>query len=168
MKIAFDEHFPPALVKVFKTLASEGHVLRAAICFAKDYAAPPAKNDVPWLEKFKADGGDVVITGDTRMRKRVIERKALSELGLITITFSGAWGQADWFTKSAMLLKWWPHIQDQITSAKPGQCFEVPFSWSGNKLKEISLAAKHRKPGRKAHGAEHEIRSATEARTEAD
>ena len=140
---------PPQLVKVFQILASEGDVLRATIVSARQYPVPKTKTDVPWLDAFSADGGNVVITGDTKMRAKLVELKALADHGLITIFFHSRWNNMGWFAKTAMLIKWWPVISMTIQRARKKQCFEVPCNWSGNALREVTPPKARKKPGRR-------------------
>jgi len=150
LRIAFDEHVAPKLADAIKALSGEEGILRVEIVSARQYAIPKAKSDVPWLEQFSRDGGKVVISGDARMRGKLHEQKALVEAGFIVIFFSRRWNNLNAYSKSAMLIKWWPVILAAIESAAPGQCFEIPCSWRGNKLKEVTPpGSKRKKPGPK-------------------
>ena len=149
MKIAFDENIPPVLVKVFCALAREGNILKADIVSAREYAVPAAKSDVPWLEAFAKDGGKVVISGDKGMRSNLHEQQALRDAGFLVFFFEPRWNQQDPFTKSAILLKWWPAIQRAIRKTKKaGQFFEIPFAWNTDELKVVTefLFAKYSIP----------------------
>jgi len=150
LKIAFDEHIAPKLADAVKALSGEEGMLRAEIVSARQYAVPKAKSDVPWLERFAKEGGKVVVSGDARMRGKLHEQAALIENGFVVFFFSRQWNQLNAYAKTAMLIKWWPVILAVIESAAPGQCFEIPCSWQGNALKEVTPpAGKRRKPGRK-------------------
>ena len=87
MKIAFDENVPLGMVKVFQTFASERQLQKLSggkfdVKSAKDYTpkhGDPAYvrgSDVPWLKRFAADGGRVVISGNTQMKSEPHERLA--------------------------------------------------------------------------------------------
>ena len=75
MKIAFDENVPIAMVRVFQTFASERQLRKLSGSFeiksAADYTPRPGdpdyvpRSDVPWLKRFAADGGKVIISGNT-------------------------------------------------------------------------------------------------------
>lgn len=105
MKIAFDEHIPPEMVIPVKGLLQK-KVVGLEIVIARDYADPPASSDVPWLTKFAADGGRVVVTGDRTMRSRLDEQAALKDLGLIVFFFPAPWNDWSMTDKCAFLLKW--------------------------------------------------------------
>ncbi len=138
MKVAFDEHVPPGIVKVFKTLAEEGDIVRIEFVSARDYRLPKDKGDPPWLERFAKDGGSVVISGDRKMRSRPHERAALAEAGLITFFFRPVWSERTMFVKSAMLLNWWPRINEYIWQSSPSQCWEIPFQWNWTNLRDVT------------------------------
>ena len=87
MKVAFDEHIPPALVHAFQAFANEWKFRQLtgglAVEKAKDYAPKPGDedylkgNDVPWIRRFAKGGGKIIITGDTEMISVPHERLAL-------------------------------------------------------------------------------------------
>ncbi|MDB5822028.1 MAG: hypothetical protein JWR21_732 [Herminiimonas sp.] len=107
MKIAFDEHIPPVMVKVFNTLATDSHVVKAQFFSARDYAVPGVTgSDVPWLNAFSKHGGTVVISGDKRMRSRPNERQALIDAKFKVFFFAPKWNQENGFAKSALLIRW--------------------------------------------------------------
>lgn len=139
MKIAFDENVPAPMVRVFAALAREKGFQRKVGVFdivsAKDYAPNASdrdylrKNDVPWLQRFAADDGKAVITGDVEMRFVPHERLALQQLGLVGIFFERNWGQWNFFCKSALLLKWWPKVASKLQKATPGTMWCIPNDW---------------------------------------
>jgi hypothetical protein len=148
LKIAFDENVPSAMVKVFQSFASERQLRKITGNFeiksAADYTPRPgepdyhSKNDVPWLKRFAADGGKVIISGDTGMKFVPHERLALVELGLVVIFFESQWSNWKFFRKCALLLHWWPVIATKIKKAKPG-FWHVPCNWSEKgKLRRVS------------------------------
>jgi hypothetical protein len=101
LKIAFDENMPPALVKVFKTFASEKQLksilgnfeIESAVDYTprKDDPDYLRKNDVPWIKRFAAAGGKVIISGNTQMKFVPHERLALVQAGMIVIYFENQW-----------------------------------------------------------------------------
>lgn len=150
MRVAFDEHVAPKLADAIKALSGEQGMLRVEIVSAREYAVPRAKSDVPWLEQFARDGGKVVVSGDARMRGKLHEQAALVAAGFIVIFFHRRWNQANTYTKTAMLIRWWPYVLAVLESAAPGQCYEIPFSWRGTQLREVTPpGARRRKPGAK-------------------
>ncbi len=138
MKIAFDEHIPSVIVKIFQGLANDGDILEAEIVSAKEYVAAEKEGDVPWLKKFASAGGKVIISGDVRMRSRQHERLALQQGGFTAFYFTGAWSQKNNFVKSAMLLFWWPKIQQYIEKIEKPKIWEVPCQWTWKPFKDVT------------------------------
>lgn len=149
MKIAFDENIPIAMVRVFQTFAKErrfkhlsgGHSIESA----QDYAPKPGdtdyepKNDVPWIKRFAEAGGQVIISGNTKMRRTPHERLALVEAGMVVVFFENQWSQWKFFRKCALLLNWWPTIIKQLKTAKPKTFLCVPSAWpEKGKLRQVS------------------------------
>jgi hypothetical protein len=147
LKIAFDEHVPVGLVRVFKTLAGErkfrnsvgvtgrGPADVAFVVAARDYAPLSSDadfvsgSDVPWLERFKADGGTAIISGNTKMLEVPHELLAIQRLGLVAIFFDPKWNGWDFFQKSSLLLWHWNALVTAVRSAKPATLFQIPLNW---------------------------------------
>ncbi|WP_417518720.1 hypothetical protein [Minwuia sp.] len=137
MKVAFDEHIPPQMYRLFQSLSGSPRVDHQIVA-AKDYRPDGEIGDAGWVSRFASDGGQVVISGDVRMRGRPHELKALQDCGLITVFFHRRWSQQNFFVKSAMLIKWWPQTDEHIRSIGPASCWEIPFSWTGFELKDVT------------------------------
>lgn len=149
MKVAFDENIPAAMVRVFQILADERQLkyLSAGLTIesAKDYTPRPgepdyvAKSDVPWVQRFAAAGGKVIISGNTRMKAVPHERLALIQAGMVVVFFEGQWSGWRFSQKCALLLHWWPAITKQLKTAKPGSFWHIPCSWDRQgKLRKVS------------------------------
>lgn len=168
MKIAFDENMPPVLVKVFTTLAKECTVINAKFVSAAGYNQR-GQNDIPWLTRFKKSGGEVLISGDRKMRSNLYERRGVQQLGLITFCFEPRWNDQNFFVKSAMLLKWWPKIQKTIAESRPGDYWEIPFAWNTLDLSKLNIPKDKeekkvsRKQTKELNNQTEEIPSATSA-----
>jgi hypothetical protein len=151
LKVAFDEHVPPALAKVFIALAKERPIQKISgdltLERAGDYAPKPKdgdyirNSDVPWLDRFAETGGHAIISGDVRMRRRPHERLALYQHGLIVVFFEGQWGSWNFFRKTALMVHWWPEICQKIKGAEKGTFWVVPSAWppKGGDLLNVSL-----------------------------
>jgi hypothetical protein len=137
VKIAFDECIPIQMFEAFRALAqSDG--FRHEIVSAREYRPIDEKGDAGWVVRFATDDGRVVVSGDTAMRRNVMERLALARAGLITFFFEPRWGTKNGYVKAAMLMNWWPKIEDQLATAEPGQCWEIPFQWNWTSLRDVT------------------------------
>lgn len=135
MKVALDEHVPPAMAKILVELARTDKRFRTrgtVFESAADYAPKPKdpdyvrKSDVPWLKRFASAGGRVVITGDVDMRYKPHELQALIDLGLVVISFEKRWSTWNFYQKSALLLFHWPNILERAEKARPATFWCVP------------------------------------------
>ena len=130
MKIAFDENIPKAMVDTFRELANKDHLTGESIHWARDYTLPGEKDDDrPWMRRFAADGGDVIITGDKRIRSRLHEQQVYMECGFVLYMFRSTWSDWDFKSKSGFLLRWWDTIHDHASSAPRPSCWEIPTTW---------------------------------------
>lgn len=165
MKIAFDENVPAAMVRVFQTFANERQLRNITGNFevksARDYTPQQGdpdyvrNSDVPWLKRFAADGGKVVISGNTEMKNVPHERLALIDGGFIVIFFEGQWSKWKFFRKCALLLHWWPQVAAKVKRAKPGTFWHIPCNWaekgrlrpvSSEDPRKLRLERQQRKP----------------------
>lgn len=140
MKIAFDEHIPPAMVKVFQDLAAERGFRRqlrnVEIVKAKDYSPQPGdadyirKSDVPWIRRYRTNGGRVIVSGNTRMVSVPQELLALQNCGMVVFFFPSCWNNWQFPRKCAMLLAWIERIVAHARLSKPAMLYRIPESWS--------------------------------------
>ena len=139
---------PIALVRAFQAFAKERQLRKITGDFeiksAVDYTPKPGdadfipNSDVPWLKRFAADGGKVVISGNTAMKNVPHERMALIELKFVVIFFESQWSNWKFFRKCALLLHWWPVVARTIKRAKPG-FWHIPCNWAEKgRLRQVS------------------------------
>lgn len=137
------------MVKVFQTFANERQLKRKIGAFeiasAVQYTPKPGdddylkKNDVPWIKRFAAAGGRVIISGDTEMRHVPHERLALIQAGMLVFFFDGKWSQWNFFRKCSLLIHHWPAMADRIKRGKAPAFWHVPLSWNEKaKLRKVS------------------------------
>lgn len=150
MKVAFDENIPAAMVRVFRQFHTERSLKRivqgVTLESAKDYTPSrddpdyARKNDVPWIKRYAAAGGHIIISGDVRMTTVPHERLALVQEGMVVVLFAPKWGNWQFCRKAALLLHWWPTILGHVRKAKPG-FYSVPCTWPDDDaahLRELS------------------------------
>lgn len=151
MKVAFDEHVPIGMVKVFQNLSEDRRFRLHKLIFvkARDYAPAKldndyvARSDVPWLQRFAGDGGRAIISGNVEMLENPFELAALQSLGLVTIMFEGKWSQWDAYRKSSLLLFHFEKIVAKIKLAKRDKLWLVPSKFSHEaKLRNVSSGRK--------------------------
>jgi hypothetical protein len=139
------------MVKIFREFASDKQLLKLnaslVIESAQKYYPKPEdsdylrRNDAPWIRRFGAAGGKVIISGNTRMKVVPHERLALVDEGMVVIFFDGNWNNWDFFKKSSLLIHWWPELVKQLKTAKPKSFWHIPAVWptkEGGKLRRVS------------------------------
>lgn len=132
MKVAFDENIPVRIFELFEKL-SDSPILPHTLKQAGHYRLSGERGDESWILRFARDGGQVILSGDTKIRSRIHELSALSNAGMITYFFGSRWNNLEFFMKSAMLLRWWPEISVHMQQSEKGKCWEIPMLWeSGN------------------------------------
>jgi hypothetical protein len=141
------------MVRVFQTFANERQLkkligeieVKSAVEYTPkrgdgDYRP---KDDTPWIKRFAAAGGKVIISGDTRMRYVPHERLALVEAGLLVFFFDGKWSEWGFFHKCSLLIHHWPAIASRIKRTKSSAkaaFWQIPLSWNEKaKLRKTSL-----------------------------
>lgn len=72
------------------------------------------------------------------LRSRLHERAALAQAKVIAYFFDGRWGKFGLFTKSAMLLQWWPFLLEHMKTAAPATCWKIPAVWNTTDLRNVS------------------------------
>lgn len=178
MKIAFDEHVPVQMVRVFASLGAEKRFRGFEFVSAKDYAPKPTdpdyirKSDVPWLERFHEAGGRIVVSGNVRMMEEPLEMQALRQLGFTVFFFERKWNRWDFYQKSALVLFYWERISSKIKRAKPGKFWRIPNHFKeDDNLRDVSPGKKQIKrvgphvPKKKSDVTEEEIRSTSKQET---
>lgn len=130
------------MVRIFRILAAErqlrwlsgGLEVESAADYTPKKTDPDyvKNNDVPWIKRFAAADGKVIISGNTDMKKQPHERLALVEQGMVTIFFEPQWSSWPFFRKCALLLHWWPAIIKTAKTAKPGTFWHVPCDWKAD------------------------------------
>ncbi len=132
MKVAFDAHIPRGFVDALTQMrrTSVG-MFGSEFCSALDYSArEDGRNDAPWMQRFRLDGGEVVITGDTSIRGNLHEQIAFMEARLILYMPHARWNQMDLNAKLAFLMKWLPLVEGHARGARSPSCWELPAGWT--------------------------------------
>lgn len=97
------------------------------------------RSDVPWIERFAKAGGQVVITGNTKMKTDAFERLALLQAGMIVFFFENRWNGWLFWSKTSLLLHWWPLVIAKAKTARRGTFWHIPAEWPDFKKKSRHL-----------------------------
>ena len=129
MRICADENVAPLLSELIRSvLLSRGNTLDTI----DDHQARGVGDDI-WVRKFAAAGGEAVVGADAKMLTRPHEVVAIAETGVRLVVLPGQWVNQKKHVQVSYLFYWWPHIEDVLRTAKPGECFKVPWGWGDPK-----------------------------------
>lgn len=126
MKIAIDENIPIAIVKMLSGLAKDGDSPKHQIVSAKLYRPIAERGDENWVRRFARARGNVVVTGDARIRGNLHEQAAFYRAGMITFFFDTDWHRLPMNERAAMLMVWWPAVLKKAEDSQPGDSWEIP------------------------------------------
>lgn len=143
MKVAFDEHIPPALARALQALADAGDLEDVQFCSARDYA-PKSKpdTDVPWIQAFAADGGNVLISGERQMRAIPEVHAGIRETGVVSFYVPPSWNHFDMARRVAFILAWWGRIVAKAKDSQPGDAWIIPLAWGASAFRRVKVETK--------------------------
>jgi hypothetical protein len=143
LKVAFDEHIPPALTRALQALADADDLEDVEFCSARKYA--PTKKpdtDIPWIEAFAADGGTVLISGERQMRSIPEVQAGIRETGVISFYAPPSWNRFDMARRVAFILAWWERIVEKAKDSKPGDAWIIPLGWGTGEFRRVKVETK--------------------------
>jgi hypothetical protein len=136
LKVAFDEHIPPALARALRALDLEGFEFHSAREFTTEARAP---TDVPWIAAFAADGGEIVVSGERQMRSLPEVQAAIAETGVKSFYLPPRWNNWDMPRRVAYVLAWWDRIVSKAKESQPGDAWMVPTGWEHGEFKRVKV-----------------------------
>jgi hypothetical protein len=85
--------------------------------------------DVDWIRRLASDPADwIVITGDQRIRKNIVERAAWIRAGLRGFVLAPAYQKTQVHQCASVLLWRWPEMEGFISLAARGSMFEMSIN----------------------------------------
>jgi PIN domain-containing protein len=133
LKVALDEHIPPALIEALQSLARGGEISGHILCSARDYSpGPRAPSDIPWIRRYMDDGGEILISGEVKMRSMPEYRAGISASGAKAYYLPRRFNQWDMARRTGFILSWWTRIVEHAATVEPGECWIIPNGNEGN------------------------------------
>ena len=122
MKFFLDNCLSPRLSRALANLVEvDGHeVVHLAERFARD------EPDESWIPKLGAEGGWVIISGDSRIVRSPHLRAIWRASGLTAFFLARSWLGMSLLDQAWRIIRWWPVIVSQAELVSPGAGFEVP------------------------------------------
>jgi len=140
LKVAFDEHIPPALARALQALADAGDLEDVEFCSARSYAPKKRpETDVPWVESFAKDGGIVIISGERQMRSIPEVQAGIAATGVISFYVPPKWNQWDMARRVAFILAWWTRIVAKAKQSARGDAWVIPPGWGGGEFRRVRV-----------------------------
>lgn len=123
MKFLFDNNLSPALARAVDAIIERGPGGYRA--FALRDRFPPNAKDPDWIPALGREGGWVVVTADTAMRRVPEERRALTEARLTVIALHGKWLSFDHWEIASRLFRYFPRLINEVEAVEPGTWIDV-------------------------------------------
>jgi hypothetical protein len=140
VKVAFDEHVPPALFSAFSALQDHTGLEGCEIVGARSYSpGPGAKDDIPWIEAFAKDGGKVIVSGEKKMRSSPYVQRAIQESGVVAFFLPPAWNTWDMYSRTAFILKWWKRMVKHAQISSAGTLWIIPANWTTGEFESVKI-----------------------------
>jgi hypothetical protein len=129
LNIFFDNCTSPVFAGCLDALVSPtGHRARH-IRLMPEYGFTGKTEDVDWITRLANDPAVwIVVTGDQRIRKNVVERAAWIRAGLRAFVLAAAYQKTPVNQCAAVLLWRWPVMEKFITAAAAGSMFEMSIN----------------------------------------
>lgn len=127
MKVRIDENVSYRVANAVKAVLAN----RTGLCV--DHVLdhhPPGTSDPSWIRQFASDGGNAIISGDTRILQHWPDLVAYRESGLISFFPPPSFDKLKGYGMAAMVLLWWPAMVEKIKISERGDTWRWPMSWT--------------------------------------
>jgi hypothetical protein len=132
VKAVLDENLPSALASALHSLCrKDGHTV--------SHVSELLQRGSPDVDVFRAlhDGGYTVHISKDHHHRKPLERKVISECGLIVFVLARGWAGHKYWEMSAQLVRWWPLILDHAERTSPPAAFRVPWKTGNQRRFEV-------------------------------
>lgn len=137
MRFFFDNNISPRIARAIGCLADFD---RDQVVHLKEQF-PSNTVDTVWIPALAEEKSWIIVSGDSKIRTKPMEREAFARAGLTTFFFAKGWMNTSFWGQAALLVRWWPKIREQAGLAVSGSFFEIPHKSYG-KFRPIALAEK--------------------------
>jgi hypothetical protein len=86
--------------------------------------------DPDWLQKFAAEDGTAIVSGDYNIIQHWPNLIAYTETGLISFFPPPSFQQLGAYSRAAFILRWWPTIIETIKASERGDRWRIPMQWN--------------------------------------
>ena len=120
MNFLLDNNLPPNLAAALDVLSADTHTVVAL----KD-KFPANIADIDFMATLESEGHWAIITHDRGILRRVHERKAWQESGLIVFWLAPGWATLQFWVKAWKLVQRWPDITRRASRVSPPAGYRV-------------------------------------------
>lgn len=132
MKVLIDNDLSPHIAAAINALVEpHGH---RVIALRSEF--PSDTEDLFWIEALGREVGWTVVSGDANITRRVAERNAWRQAGLVGFFLAPGWRKLDPLIQTARLLMWWDKLVAQTDLIKGGAIFQLPIN-PGSRLRQL-------------------------------
>lgn len=138
MKFFVDNCLPKGLAQALNILDNQNRVVHLREKFSPDI------EDSQWITRLAREGDWIIISGDIRITKSPLNRKAWLESGLTAFFFEKGWTNHDLWGQAWRAIKWWPEIIQFASRVETGTGWNVPvkFGSKSGKFKQVVISDK--------------------------
>jgi len=134
LKVRADEHVSPRIVRAVRESVLAGGWELSHVREVHERRT----SDETWIPRFAASGGKAILSGDRKMRARPSQIKAIHDSEIVGIFMTSQWAESPGPDQAAQVIFWWRRIEAIIAGAKPGDCWLVPYGFTGE-IKAIPI-----------------------------
>lgn len=91
--------------------------------------------DEIWADRFTRYGGQVVISGNSRIAYTPHQAVAFIDNGLICFFPCGEWNRLGGHLRDAVMIEAWPRIEKKIAEVPGGSCWRIEFGYKDGELR---------------------------------
>jgi hypothetical protein len=81
--------------------------------------------DITWIGQLASEGDWIIVSGDVRISRNPVERKAWHESNLAGFFFAPPWSSERYWKMTADLVRWWEEIERQARRTPTGHGFLI-------------------------------------------
>lgn len=86
-------------------------------------------SDPNWMQKFAAEDGTAIVSGDYNILQHWPNLIAYTESGLISFFPPKAYQHLGGYGRAAFIIRWWPAIVEKIKISNRGDRWRLPINW---------------------------------------
>jgi hypothetical protein len=133
VRFLFDNNLPPDLAHAIRELCHLESDVDDVVHLTDRFA--PSTPDLEWIPALGADW--YIVSIDKFSKSRGQEREALRRAGHTVYVLDSQWSKHAFWSKSARLVQWWPHVLEHARLTVGGN-YKIPWRhFSGKRFQSM-------------------------------